>query len=135
MVETTPAPLFNEWLRVQLRAKRMSQRQLAERSGVDKSTISRLIRQARVPSYSTVLKLAAGLREENADSGPVFRTMALGHPIAQVEYALRSDGDLDDITVAMIMDRYLELRRRAPRHEAELRTLNRRVRQACSAKR
>ena len=33
---------FNEWLRAQLKAKKMSQRQLAQQSGVDHSTISRL---------------------------------------------------------------------------------------------
>ena len=31
---------FNEWLRAQLKAKKMSQRQLAQQSGVDHSTIS-----------------------------------------------------------------------------------------------
>jgi transcriptional regulator with XRE-family HTH domain len=39
---TTPTDrAFNEWLRVELRARRMSQRQLAQRSGVAHSTISR----------------------------------------------------------------------------------------------
>src|SRR3990170_1116618 len=41
---------FNEWLRSQLKAKKMSQRQLAQQSGVDHSTISRLIRGERTPS-------------------------------------------------------------------------------------
>ena len=41
---------FNEWLRAQLKAKKMSQRQLAQQSGVDHSTISRLIRGDRMPS-------------------------------------------------------------------------------------
>ena len=38
---------FNEWLRTQLKAKKMSQRQLAQQSGVDHSTISRLVRGDR----------------------------------------------------------------------------------------
>ena len=41
---------FNDWLRTQLKAKKMSQRQLAQQSGVDHSTISRLIRGDRMPS-------------------------------------------------------------------------------------
>ena len=43
---------FNEWLRAQLKAKKMSQRQLAQQSGVDHSTISRLIRGDRMPSLA-----------------------------------------------------------------------------------
>src|ERR687896_672233 len=54
---------FNEWLRAQLKAKRMSQRQLAQQSGVDHSTISRLVRGDRTPSLGTATKLARGLRE------------------------------------------------------------------------
>jgi len=46
---------FNEWLRTQLKAKKMSQRQLAQQSGVDHSTISRLVRgdriEDRAPTY------------------------------------------------------------------------------------
>ena len=59
---------FNEWLRAQLKAKKMSQRQLAQQSGVDHSTISRLIRGDRMPSLGTATKLARGLREIRDDS-------------------------------------------------------------------
>jgi len=52
---------FNEWLRAQLKAKKMSQRQLAQQSGVDHSTISRLIRGDRMPSLGTATKLARGM--------------------------------------------------------------------------
>ena len=64
---------FNEWLRTQLKAKKMSQRQLAQQSGVDHSTISRLVRGDRMPSLGTATKLARGLRElgEN-DEGPQY---------------------------------------------------------------
>ena len=66
---------FNEWLRAQLKAKKMSQRQLAQQSGVDHSTISRLIRGDRMPSLGTATKLARGLRElrEDADTAAVPR--------------------------------------------------------------
>ena len=59
---------FNEWLRAQLKAKKMSQRQLAQQSGVDHSTISRLIRGDRMPSLGTATKLARGLRELRDDA-------------------------------------------------------------------
>jgi transcriptional regulator with XRE-family HTH domain len=77
---------FNEWLRAQLKAKKMSQRQLAQQSGVDHSTISRLIRGDRMPSLGTATKLARGLRElrDRADtpntwgwSRPAARTRPL----------------------------------------------------------
>ena len=54
---------FNAWLRSQLKEKKMSQRQLALQSGVDHSTISRLIKGDRMPSLGTATKLARGLRE------------------------------------------------------------------------
>ena len=66
---------FNEWLRAQLKAKKMSQRQLAQQSGVDHSTISRLIRGDRMPSLGTATKLARGLRElrDDADTPAIPR--------------------------------------------------------------
>ena len=66
---------FNEWLRAQLKAKKMSQRQLAQQSGVDHSTISRLIRGDRMPSLGTATKLARGLRElrDDADTPQYLR--------------------------------------------------------------
>src|SRR5262245_53343780 len=86
---------FNEWLRAQLKAKKMSQRQLAQQSGVDHSTISRLVRGDRTPSLGTATKLAKGLRElrDDADTPYYFGVIASGnsHPTARVEYALRAD--------------------------------------------
>ena len=62
---------FNSWLRGQLKEKKMSQRQLALQSGVDHSTISRLIKGDRMPSLGTATKLARGLREIREESdGP-----------------------------------------------------------------
>ena len=49
---------FNAWLRSQLKEKKMSQRQLALQSGVDHSTISRLIKGDRMPSLGTATRLA-----------------------------------------------------------------------------
>ena len=86
---------FNEWLRAQLKAKKMSQRQLAQQSGVDHSTISRLIRGDRMPSLGTATKLARGLRElrDDADTPQYLGLVAAGNtnPTARVEYALRAD--------------------------------------------
>jgi len=107
---------FNEWLRAQLKAKKMSQRQLAQQSGVDHSTISRLVRGDRMPSLGTATKLARGLRElgEN-DDGPQYLGLMGGgvqNPTARVEYALRSDETLGEAQVRQVMEYYLAVRMR-----------------------
>ncbi len=107
---------FNEWLRAQLKAKKMSQRQLALQSGVDHSTISRLIRGDRMPSLGTATKLARGLRELRDDAEmPAYLgqvTSASTNPAARVEYALRADDLLSDAQVRQIMEYYLAVRMR-----------------------
>ena len=107
---------FNEWLRTQLKAKKMSQRQLAQQSGVDHSTISRLIRGDRTPSLGTATKLARGLREihDEADTPQYFGLIASGttHPTTRVEYALRADDYLGEPQVRQIMEYYLAVRMR-----------------------
>ena len=122
---------FNEWLRAQLKAKKMSQRQLAQQSGVDHSTISRLIRGDRMPSLGTATKLARGLRElrDDADTPQYLGLVASGsmNPTARVEYALRADDLLTEPQVRQIMEYYLAVRmrrygrpvpdRRAHRHD------------------
>jgi transcriptional regulator with XRE-family HTH domain len=107
---------FNEWLRAQLKAKKMSQRQLAQQSGVDHSTISRLIRGDRMPSLGTATKLARGLREirEDADTAQYLGLVTGGsqNPTARVEYALRADDALGEGQVRQIMEYYLAVRTR-----------------------
>ena len=107
---------FNEWLRAQLKAKKMSQRQLAQQSGVDHSTISRLIRGYRMPSLGTATKLARGLRElrDDADTPQYLGLVAAGatNPTARVEYALRADDLLTEAQVRQIMEYYLAVRMR-----------------------
>lgn len=116
MIEGQGGRPFNEWLRAQLRAKKMSQRQLAQQSGVDHSTISRLIRGDRTPSLDTATKLARGLRELRDGQEP---TQYLGllqatptNPVARVEYALRADETLDEADVRHVMEAYLAARLR-----------------------
>jgi transcriptional regulator with XRE-family HTH domain len=107
---------FNDWLRTQLKAKKMSQRQLAQQSGVDHSTISRLIRGDRMPSLGTATKLARGLRElrDDADTTQYLGLVASGstNPTARVEYALRADELLSEAQVRQIMEYYLAVRMR-----------------------
>ena len=108
---------FNEWLRAQLKAKKMSQRQLAQASGVDHSTISRLVRGDRTPSLGTATKLARGLREirEDADAPQYLGLVSGGmttNPTARVEYALRADDALGEAQVRQVMEYFLAVRMR-----------------------
>ena len=107
---------FNDWLRSQLKVKKMSQRQLAQQSGVDHSTISRLIRGDRMPSLGTATKLARGLRElRDEDDGPQYLRLVGApsqNPTARVEYALRADEVLSEAHVRQVMEYYLAIRRR-----------------------
>jgi transcriptional regulator with XRE-family HTH domain len=105
---------FNNWLRGQLKEKKMSQRQLALQSGVDHSTISRLIKGDRMPSLGTATKLARGLREirDEADGQAYFASLAARQllPTARVEYALRGDDLLNEADVRELMQTYVALR-------------------------
>ena len=105
---------FNDWLRSQLKVMKMSQRQLAQQSGVDHSTISRLIRGDRMPSLGTATKLARGLREirEDSDTSTALGVVSVGpqNPTARVEYALRADEALSEPQVRQIMEYYLAVR-------------------------
>jgi transcriptional regulator with XRE-family HTH domain len=107
---------FNEWLQEQLKAKKMSQRQLAQQSGIDHSTISRLIRGDRTPSLATATALARGLRELRDDTDmPVYLNVVSAgsaNPMARVEYALRADEYLTEAQVRQIMEYYIAVRTR-----------------------
>jgi transcriptional regulator with XRE-family HTH domain len=107
---------FNSWLRGQLKEKKMSQRQLALQSGVDHSTISRLIKGDRMPSLGTATKLARGLREirEESDGPAYFAAQGARQlqPTARVEYALRGDDLLSEADVRGLMQTYIALRGR-----------------------
>jgi transcriptional regulator with XRE-family HTH domain len=104
---------FNQWLRTQLKARKLSQRQLAQKSGVDHSTISRLMRGERMPSLRTAAMLARGLGMAQ-ELGRLQTQVGGkgGSAAARVEYALRSDDLLDNSEVRRIMNVYLAARLR-----------------------
>jgi transcriptional regulator with XRE-family HTH domain len=107
---------FNAWLRSQLKEKKMSQRQLALQSGVDHSTISRLIKGDRMPSLGTATKLARGLREISDETeGPAYFASLNSRavlPTSRVEYALRGDDALTEADVRELMQAYIAIRQR-----------------------
>jgi transcriptional regulator with XRE-family HTH domain len=111
---------FNTWLRGQLKEKKMSQRQLALQSGVDHSTISRLIKGDRMPSLGTATKLARGLREiRDENEGPAYFASVSSRqilPTTRVEYALRGDELLTETDVRELMQAYITVRTRRVRN-------------------
>lgn len=117
---TRAAPrTFNQWLQTQLKARKLTQRQLAQKSGVDHSTISRLMREDRVPSLQTATLLARGLGIPQ-DPGRLGANGfgERGSPAARVEYAVRSDDLLSEADVRQIMNVYLAARFHSPRYDA-----------------
>lgn len=108
---------FSDWLETQLRARRMSLRQLADRSGVNVSTVSRILHGKRRPSLRTALLLSHALEPAGPSGGSELPT-ALGRgdvdAVATVERALRADRQLTDAAVHRLMILYHTLR--AERH-------------------
>ena len=108
---------FNEWLRAQLKAKKMSQRQLAQQSGVDH--IDDLAARPRRSHAFAGHRHQAGPRPargpRRGGHAALLRPHGLerdSHPTARVEYALRADELLSEPQVRQVMEYYLALRMR-----------------------
>ena len=112
------ALVFNLWLRREMRERRMSQRKLAFLSGVNHSTISRILSDGRAPSLDTATKLAHALRLDWSDDQIAAYFDILSErtdpPPQRVETALRGDPELDEEDIRSLMNAYL-VRRRRPR--------------------
>lgn len=104
---------FSDWLETQLRARRMSLRQLAGRSGVHVSTVSRILHGQRRPSLRTALLLSRALAPAQMPAEPDLPvTLARGDIAAAttVERSLRADPLLSDAAVHRLMILYHTLR-------------------------
>jgi transcriptional regulator with XRE-family HTH domain len=115
VIEDANEVQFRDWLTLQLRARRMSLRQLAHRSGVNVSTVSRIVRGERRPTLRTAVRLARVVRE-TADEPSATRffgslTAESLDPVGEVERALRADDRMDDDDVRRVMQVYLGARR------------------------
>jgi len=107
------ADQFREWLRRQLRSRRMSLRQLAVHSGVSASTVSRVVRGDRQPSLQTALRLVRVLRSTDDEFDPAAQLGGMVDrfdPTTNVERALRADSRLADADVRRVMLMYTMLR-------------------------
>jgi transcriptional regulator with XRE-family HTH domain len=94
-----------------MRRRGISQRQLAMRSGVNHSTISRLLRGDRSPSLRTATLLARALHSPSSDPAPGDHGRNSRSAPARVEDALRTDDSLTAAEVRRVMAYYLGIRR------------------------
>jgi transcriptional regulator with XRE-family HTH domain len=93
--------------------KGMTQGQLARRSGLARSTISRLMSSEGLPSLDTVSKLQRALPGLLTPASVPHYLDSGGQPAARVEYALRMDDALTKQDVQEVMTIYLGMRRQA----------------------
>ena len=107
---------FSSWLREELLARRMSSRHLAVLTGLDHSTITRLVRGDHAPSFDTVVRIS-GILGDGGHLAAFERSGANVTPISRVLRALRADDALSDGDVHRLMREYLASRdaRRRPR--------------------
>jgi transcriptional regulator with XRE-family HTH domain len=105
---------FSSWLQRALKARRMTQRQLAALSGVDHSTISRLVRGERRPTLTTATALRRTLSAIR--SVPDSST----DPTLSVLRALQGDALLNAADVSQVMQLYVDLRQRRKAQQEEL---------------
>lgn len=111
-------PTFAAWLALQLRMRRLSHEQLARRSGVHRSTITRLASGERRPTLETARRLASALTGGRGESSAAATFFAddlgatIADPIARVERALRGDASLSEEGLRRVMRLYLQARRR-----------------------
>ena len=104
---------FSDWLATQLRARRMSLRQLADRSGVNVSTVSRILHGKRRPSLRTALVISRALEPGSPPAqSDLSLTLVRGDvdAVTTVERALRADPQLSDAAVHRLMILYHTLR-------------------------
>jgi transcriptional regulator with XRE-family HTH domain len=111
--ESSPAAgnAFARWLAAELRARRMSQRVLAVQSGVDHSTIARILRSDRIPSLATATRIGEALGAHVA--GEILAVQrAESSAVERARNALKADPALDEVDVAAVMRLYLRVRSR-----------------------
>ena len=101
-------PAMADWIGDELRTRGWTGRHLARRSGVNHSTISRMLAQTRTPTLATVLKLVAAFDASDAAwaHSPTTHTPETQALLA----ALRADPALDEAAVSNVVGVYLRLR-------------------------
>ena len=105
---------FGNYLRRELRARKWSVRYLALRSGVNHSTISRLMQHNRTPTLHTVMRIQAAFTRRDG-TVPLPRESELWmDPVQRVRDALDADPALDLREVEQVVRYYRMVRTSRP---------------------
>jgi len=108
-VTTTPTDLFREWLARRIAERRLSQAQVALRSGVARSTVGRILSGDRHPTLDTAIGLVGAL-----DDGVLPRFYArlgrTGDPFERVAHIVHADPHLSEADAAKLLRLYREMR-------------------------
>lgn len=105
----TPTDLFREWLARKIKTRGLSHTQLALLSGVDRSTVGRLLAGDRSPSLDTAVRLVGALDDEALPTVLARLGRRANHP-TRVAQALSEDPQLSETAEARLMRCYRELR-------------------------
>jgi len=101
-VTTTPTDLFREWLARRIAERRLSQAQVALRSGVARSTVGRILSGDRHPTLDTAIGLVGAL-----DDGVLPRFYArlgrTGDPFERVAHIVHADPHLSEADAAKLL--------------------------------
>ena len=119
----TAGEAFGAFLKRELRARKWSVRYLALRSGLNHSTVSRLLQGSRTPTLQTASRLVDALAARDRIAPVKMPARPAGDPIRRVADALAADPQLTAAHVDQVLRYYEELRvsRRVPVPSAELR--------------
>ena len=101
---------FRAYLELELRRRNWTQRQLAARSGVDHSTISRILTQTRSPRLETVERLRDALRGETLRARREWAD--LPSAVRTISAILAGDPRMDPQRVNEVIEFYVAARAR-----------------------
>jgi transcriptional regulator with XRE-family HTH domain len=107
---TSGSTRFRAYLVAEMRRRRWTQRYLAARSGVDHSTISRILTQTRSPSLETVERLRDALR--GGSVGGSHDSTGLPATVRAMADALMADPRMDPDRINEVIDFYVQVRTR-----------------------
>ena len=106
----SPAQTFGDYLRYELQMRKWSLRHLAVRSGVDHSTISRLMRGTRSPSLQTVTRIQTALGGSPRGFSRGADAAYWMDPVQRVTEALGADPALHGTKLQQVLRYYRTVR-------------------------
>lgn len=107
-MNTTPSDQLRAWLQRHAVSRGLTHAQLALRSGLDRSTVSRFLHGDRSPTLDTAVRL---MRSVDPDGLPpdLARMLEVTDPETRVERALRDDARLTESHIGDVMRLYRSL--------------------------